>query len=78
MPQGRPTILANNNPTIHISAFVDHFLRPIVMKGKTYIKDNSDFINKLSKIDNVNENSLLVSELVIYQHPQQRGSRSNV
>ena len=38
-----------------------HFLRPIVAKGKSYIEDTTDFINKLSNIEDTNEESLLVS-----------------
>ena len=43
-PPGRPIISANNSPTERISAFVDHFLRPIVAEGKSYVKDTTDFI----------------------------------
>ena len=60
-PPGRPIISANNSPTERISAFVDTFLRPIVAEGKSYIKDTSDFINKLSSIGTIQESSLLVS-----------------
>ena len=60
-PPGRPIISANNSPTERISAFVDHFIRPIVAEGKSYVKDTTDFINKLQKIRDINENSLLVS-----------------
>ena len=45
-PPGRPIISANSSPTERISAFVDTFLRPIVGKGKSYIKDTTDFLKK--------------------------------
>ena len=47
--------------TERISAFVDTFLRPIVGKGKSYIKDTTDFLNKLGQIDTITTKSLLVS-----------------
>ena len=60
-PPGRPIISANSSPTERISAFVDTFLRPIVGKGKSYIKDTTDFLNKLGQIDTITTKSLLVS-----------------
>ena len=60
-PPGRPIISANNSPTERISAFVDNFLRPIVQGGKSYKTDTTDFINKLSGINSITPNSLLVS-----------------
>ena len=60
-PPGRPIISANSSPTERISAFVDHFLRPNVTKGKSYLKDTSDFLKKLQTIRDINEDSLLVS-----------------
>ena len=60
-PPGRPIISANNSRTEPISAFVDTFLRPIVAEGKSYIKDTTDFINKLSTLKTLNDKSLLVS-----------------
>ena len=60
-PPGRPIISANGSPTERISAFVDHFLRPIVVKGKSHIKETTDFANKLQAIDQINKDSILVS-----------------
>ena len=60
-PPGRPIISANNCPTKRVSAFVDHFLRPIVSQSMSYIKDTTHFLNKLQTIKDVNEDSLLVS-----------------
>ena len=60
-PPGRPIISANSSPTERISAFVDTFLRPIVGKGASYIKDTTDFLNKMDKINTMTPDSLLVS-----------------
>ena len=50
-PPGRPIVSANNCPTENISAFVDHFLNPMVKEQRSYIKDTTDFINKVENCD---------------------------
>ena len=50
-PPGRPIVSANSCLTEKISAFVDHFLNPLVKESKSYIKDTTDFINKIERID---------------------------
>ena len=49
-PPGRPIVSASNCPTERISGFVDHFLRPYVTDLKSYIKDTTDFLRKISQI----------------------------
>ena len=49
-PPGRPIVSANSCPTEKISAFVDHFLNPLVKESKSYIKDTTDFINKIENL----------------------------
>ena len=46
-PPGRPIVSTNNCPTEKISAFVDHFLSPLVKEQKSYVQDTTDFINKV-------------------------------
>ena len=60
-PPGHPIISANSSPTEVISAFVDTFLQPIVSKGASYIKDTTDFLNKIDQINIMTPDSLLVS-----------------
>ena len=43
-PPGRPIISGNNSPTERISQFVDHFIKDIATKGKSYVRDTTDFI----------------------------------
>ena len=43
-PPGRPVVSANGCSTEKISAFVDNFLRPLVPKIKSYVRDTTDFI----------------------------------
>lgn len=47
LPPGRPIIAQCNTPTRKIGAYCDYFLIPIVQKQSTYIKDTTDFINKI-------------------------------
>lgn len=47
LPPGRPIISQCETPTRNIGAYCDYFLIPIVRKQSTYIKDTTDFINKI-------------------------------
>ncbi len=49
-PPGRPILSANDCPTERISQFVDFFLRPLVEKLPSYIKDTTDLIVKLASL----------------------------
>ena len=50
IPPGRPIISQIGSVTEYIGHFVDYFLVPIVQKQNTYIKDTTDFINKLEQV----------------------------
>ena len=50
-PPGHPIISANEFPTERISQLVDFFLQPHLMKLKSYIKETTDFIIKISEIE---------------------------
>ena len=58
---GRPIVSSNNHPTERISQFVDFHLKPLVCTIPSYVKDTTDFLNKLTAIDNLPDNALLVS-----------------
>jgi peptide-methionine (R)-S-oxide reductase len=47
---GRPIVSANNSPTERISEFADFFLKPLVQKTRSYVRDTTDFINKIESI----------------------------
>ncbi|XP_062579196.1 uncharacterized protein LOC134241129 [Saccostrea cucullata] len=51
LPPGRPIIAQCNTPTRKIGAYCDYFLIPIVQKQLTYIKDTTDFINKIEGLE---------------------------
>ena len=57
---GRPIVsAANESLTERISAFVDHFLSPIVQTVRSYIRDMDDYLLKLQEIDNLKMRSCL-------------------
>ena len=49
-PPGHPVVSANGCPTEKISALTDIFLKPHLPKIKSYIRDTTDFIQKLNKL----------------------------
>ena len=57
---GRPIISQCGAATENIGRFLDYFLKPIVKKQSTYIKDTKEFINKIERII-VPESSLLIT-----------------
>ena len=56
---GRPIVSANNSPTERISEFVDYFLKPLVKTTKSFVKDTTDFINKIEALPPLSENAIL-------------------
>ena len=59
---GRPVINSMDCHSANISKYVDYHLQPEVCKLKSYTKDSTDAIHKLSKINNeVNEEHILVT-----------------
>ena len=58
---GRPIVSSNSHPTERISDFVDYHLQPLVSKLPSYVKDTNDFLNKLTLINNLPNNTLLVT-----------------
>ena len=41
--------LSNGHPTERISQFVDYYLKPLVHKTVSFIKDTTHFLNKLDQ-----------------------------
>ena len=58
---GRPVISSVNCNTTKISQYVDHHLQPHVQELGSYVKDSTDFIKKVSPIDKVPQESVLVT-----------------
>ena len=57
---GRPVISSINSPTTIISEYVDHCLQPYVVGLKSFIKDTTDFINKIEN-SGTHSNCILVT-----------------
>ena len=66
---GRPVISYCGTPTKKASEFLDHHLKPVMQKGKSYIKKTNDFINKIRDISSIPEGSLLVTADVVGLYP---------
>ena len=49
--------------------FLDYHLKPIMQKGKSYIKDSGDFINKIKSLQNIPEGAILVTADVVGLYP---------
>ena len=58
-PPGRPIVSANGCPTEKISALVDIHLRQYLVKTKSYLRDTTDFLNKLSDMDKLPDDCIL-------------------
>ena len=58
---GRPVVNSINSPSSNISQYVDFYLQPIVQSLKAYIKDTTDFINKIDGITELPAESILVT-----------------
>jgi hypothetical protein len=56
---GRPIVSANNSPTERISELADFFLKPLVKTTKSFVKDTTDFINKIEALPPLCEGTLL-------------------
>ena len=60
-PPGRPVVSANECPTERISELVDHFLKPDIRRIRSYIKDTTHFLQQLSRIEGLPENTIIAT-----------------
>ena len=58
---GRPVVSSVNCHTSKISKFVDYHIQPLAKELPSYVKDTTDFINKVKDIGPLPENSYLVT-----------------
>ena len=79
-PPGRPIVSANGCPTEKISQLVDHFLTPPTTTYiKSYVRDTTDFIQKLCQLGEIPPNCLIATMDVtsLYTNiPNDEGLRS--
>ena len=57
---GRPIISQCSAPTMSIGHFIDYFLVPLVKKQETYLRDTTDFINKI-EATSIHKNHIMVT-----------------
>ena len=60
-PPGRPIVAQTDSLLSPLSAFVDFHIKPFAQSLPSYIKDSTDFINKISDIQNIPDDSLIVT-----------------
>ncbi len=60
-PPCRPIVSGNDSPSERISQFVDFFLKPIVPKIPSYIKDTTHFLKLIEDLGEIPENCLLAT-----------------
>ena len=60
MPPGRPIISDCSSESYNVSEYIDHFLQPLASKHDSYLKDTSDFLNKLKQVK-IGKDSLIVT-----------------
>ena len=60
-PPLRPIVSGFNSPTTLLSEYLDTFLKFQARKGKSYLRDTKDFLNKLGNIKTFPKNAILVT-----------------
>ena len=60
MPPGRPIISDCSSESYRVAEYIDSYLKPLASKHDSYIKDTSDFLNKLKQVK-IGPNSLIVT-----------------
>ena len=58
---GRAIVSGIGTLTEYVSAFVDRELQPVLANIPSYIKDTTDFLKRLSRFDNIPDNTILVT-----------------
>ena len=62
-PPGRPIISGNDCPTEKISHMLDTILQPFVPSIKSFVRDTTDFIQKLNSVDLSGHDSIILCTL---------------
>ena len=66
---GRPVISNCGTPTEKVLENLDFSLKPIMQNGWSYVKDSSDFKNKIKKLGKLSGNITLVTADVVSLYP---------
>ena len=60
-PPGRPIVAQIDSLWSPLSEYVDFYIKPFVHKLPSYIRDSTDFINNISEISDLPENTWLMT-----------------
>ena len=66
---GRPVISNCRTPTEKASEFLDSHLKTIMQESWSYIKDSTDFINKIGQIGDIPESAILETVDIVGLYP---------
>ena len=66
---GRPAISNSGFYTENISAFVEHHLKPLAQKVKSYVKDTNDFLRKIANLPPLPEDLIFCTVDVVGLYP---------
>ena len=66
---GQPFISNCVTPTDKCSELLDYHLKPLMQRGRSYIKDSGDFIKKIRNLGSIPENATLATADVVGLHP---------
>ena len=66
---GRPVISNCGTPTEKASELLDHYLKPVMQKGKSQFKDSGNLINKIKKLQSIPDRAILVTSDVVALYP---------
>ena len=57
----RPIVSGCHGPTDHLSAYVTHFIQPLVRNLPSHVKDTKHFLNFIEKLPPLPPNASLVT-----------------
>jgi hypothetical protein len=60
---GRPIVSATGCPTEKLSQLIDQILNPLVVKTSSYLRDTTDFINKISNITFHEDDNIILATM---------------
>ena len=66
---GRPVISNCGTPTGKAPEFLDHHLKPVMQKSKSYIKDSGDFKSKIKELQNIPDGAIWITSDVAGIYP---------
>ena len=67
-PPGRPIVSDCSSESYEVTAYIEHFLKPLAKKHKSYVRDTQDFLNKMKRVK-LSNNSILVAADVVSLYP---------